>query len=95
VRLGVRSKIFAISLLLIGVVVAVSGLILQSRLQGWLEHRLEDELAVHAHLGAELIMVVPEVGGIARTDSLADVIAGFVGTRVTVIGAAACGACSA
>jgi len=86
VRLGVRSKLFTISLLLIVVVVVVSGLILQGRLQGWLEHRLEDELTVQARLGAELVMAVPEVGGIAETDSLADALAVLAQTRVTIIG---------
>ena len=47
-RLGVRSKVFGVSLILVGLVTLVTGLLLETQLRGRLEQRIQDEFLRHA-----------------------------------------------
>ncbi len=84
-RVGIRLKLFSLSLLLILLVIAVSGGIVQVRLTSWLDQRLESELLVQARLAAGIVSRLPGPLDVIRADSTADALAELVAARVTLI----------
>ena len=85
--LGVRGKLFAISLLLVILVVLASGLYLERGLKDWLYTRIEAELLRHAHTARDLIELVAPVEKPQIVDPIADRLGRSTGARVTIIGA--------
>ncbi|MFC1544357.1 ATP-binding protein [Gemmatimonadota bacterium] len=83
--LGIRSKIFGISILLILIAGFGSGIFLQSRLQMWMTAEIESELLVKAQLARGIVAATLSPGSIEQADALADSIAYLSGTRVTII----------
>lgn len=74
-RFGIRGKLFVVSLLLVASVAAVSGVLLETVLRGWLEKRLQEDLqrlvgvartAVEADPGLEPTSLQPLVKRLGR-----------------------------
>ena len=85
-RIGVRGKIFLVSVFLVLTVVAVSGVYLERELRDWTQVRIETELLNHARL----VRVMAERSGTlepAMLDPIADSAADPSAGRVTVIAA--------
>ncbi len=55
IQLGIRSKLFLISLAIIVVMAIISGVYIESHLRSWLESRIETELQRHASSISTLI----------------------------------------
>ncbi len=87
--IGVRGKLFLVSVSLVLGVVFLSGLYLESQLRSWAELRAEDELAGHARMVRLLLEERPTAltgaAGSAETDALADRLAKPSDARVTII----------
>ncbi len=84
-RIGVRGKLFAVSVFLILAAVLGSGLFLRAQLRSRLEARIEEELTRDAHATRELIAET-HTNSIGVYDDLAVHIGAAVASRVTVIG---------
>ena len=84
-KLGVRSKLFLVSLSLILAVAAVSGLFLERRLRTWLEGRIETELFHHAHSSRVLLQRTHDISSVRVVDPITDDLGEATGTRVTLI----------
>lgn len=82
--LGVRAKLFAVSIGLILAVVLASGIYLEGQLRGLLEHRIEAELLDDARAARVLVEAVG-ADSIGELDPLAERLGSETGTRVTVI----------
>lgn len=83
-RIGVRGKIFLVSVFLVLTVVAASGFYLERELRDWTQVRIETELLNHARM----VRVMVERGGTvdpAVVDAIADEVADPSAGRVTVI----------
>ncbi len=83
-KIGVRGKIFLVSIFLVLTVVAASGIYLERELRDWTQVRIETELLNHARL----IRVMVARGGTVDpvfVDPLADQVADPSAGRVTVI----------
>jgi two-component system phosphate regulon sensor histidine kinase PhoR len=85
VNLGIRSKLFAISVALILGVGLSSGLYLQHDLRQWLEQRIENELLRQARAAREAVAAGDREPSAATMDSMADGLAAAFESRVTVI----------
>lgn len=86
-KLGVRGKLFAVSVGLILAVVLASGVYLQGELRDQLEARIEAELADYARSAGIALSAAGSADTVAEIDALADRLSGDTGTRITVIGA--------
>ncbi len=86
-RLGVRGKLFTVSLLLILFVGLGSGLYLERSLKGWLEARIEVELFRDANAARTLFELLNPQATVAAIDPLADRLGEATGARVTIISA--------
>jgi two-component system, OmpR family, phosphate regulon sensor histidine kinase PhoR len=86
-RLGVRGKLFLVSLVLILTAVAVGGLYLRAELRARLESRIETELFHQAAAAAELVRELPKAADIDAVDSIADRLGRAADARVTIIAA--------
>ena len=86
-QLGIRGKLFAVSVVLVVLVVATSGIWLEAQLRGWLENRIEENLYQHARAAKALIETVPEIGDTEVVDALVDRFGGAIGARFTLIDA--------
>ncbi|MFN7952966.1 MAG: ATP-binding protein [bacterium] len=84
-KLGIRGKLFAVSVGLIVAVVLASGLVLERELRSWLEGRLETELHLMASQAAVAIDASHSPITIEGLDPLADKLGAAIGARVTVI----------
>ena len=84
-KLGIRGKLFSVSVGLIAVVVLASGLVLESELRGWLESRLETELRLMATQAAVAIDASQRPITIEALDPLADQLGAAIGARVTIL----------
>ena len=90
VRLGVRGKLFVVSVSLVLAVVLLSGLYLERQLVEWAQTRAQIELEGHARLVRVLLERETEAAGTrapADLDALADRAAAPIDARVTIIGA--------
>ncbi len=84
-ELGVRGKLFAVSLLLITVVGLGSGLYLQQVLRGWLEARIEAELLRDAQIARALLEVADPEFTVNAMDPLAKRLADSSGASISVM----------
>lgn len=82
--LGVRGKLFAVSLLLIAVVGLVSTVFLESQLRGLLESRIETEMVRLARTGSGVVEGTPNLSEAQR---LAHRLGDTSDARITIIGA--------
>ncbi len=83
-RLGVREKLFLVSLFLMLLVGLIVGAYLENALRAWIESRIEAELTRHAHTTRELV----EQSGRESTDAadpIADRLGEATSARVTII----------
>ena len=83
--LGVRGRLFVVSVALILVVGLTSGAYLENQLRRLLVARIEAELHRHALTGRELFRSLPDSSTPATVDPLADRLGQAASTRVTVI----------
>lgn len=84
-RIGVRGKLFAVSVLLILVVGLASGAYLEDRLRSWLDARVDGDLAWRLRAARLSLEAAPSLPGVPATDRLADELGRALGCRVTVI----------
>jgi len=90
-RIGVRGKLFLVSVSLVLAVVLLSGLYLESQLRSWAEARAQEELEGHARM-VRMLLEDPrgdllELDAGAGADALADRLARPSDARVTIIAA--------
>ncbi|MFH1462914.1 MAG: ATP-binding protein [Pseudomonadota bacterium] len=87
VRLGIRGRLFLLSLVVFTVVGLASGLVLELSLRRWLEGRIEDTLA--QELGASLVAcrAAEPWRDAQEADALADALGAAMGARVSLIAA--------
>ena len=88
--LGVRGKLFLVSVSLVLAVVLLSGVYLESQLRSWAQSRAQDELEGHARMVRVLLeedraALLP--AGAGDADALADRLAAPTDARVTIIAA--------
>ena len=83
-KLGVRGKLFFVSLLLIGAAGLVSAIYLEQRLRTWMVERIEADMHHHALAGRALIAAAG-VSPASSVDPLADELGDAVGVRITVL----------
>ena len=84
-RMGVRGKLFLVSVALVLAVVFLSGLYLEGQLVEWAQTRAEVELQGHARLVR--VLLEHRQDGDDDLDALADRVAAPIDARVTIIGA--------
>jgi two-component system phosphate regulon sensor histidine kinase PhoR len=84
-KLGVRGKLFIVSLLLMLAVGLSSSLYLERSLQGWLESRIEAEMLRHSRAARDLIEVAAPENTIDAMDPIADRLGGSTQARVSII----------
>jgi two-component system phosphate regulon sensor histidine kinase PhoR len=85
VKLGVRSKLFAASLVLVLASIIAAGLFLESELRRRLEHNVELELARIARASREIVAVAGVATGVPSMSELADRLGEATGARITII----------
>ena len=87
--IGVRGKLFVVSVSLVLAVVFLCGLYLEAQLRSWAAARAEDELEGHARMVRVLLEEqhggLSGPGGLALSDALADRLARPSDARVTII----------
>ena len=84
-RMGVRGKLFLVSVAMVLAVVFLSGLYLEGQLRDWAQTRAEVELQGHARLVKVLLEHRQDDHG--DFDVLADRVAAPIDARVTIIAA--------
>ena len=90
-KLGVRGRLFGVSLIVIVGVGLLTGVLLERQLVEWLEGRIEESLDQRAATAREMVVAVGEPSGegaradIAALDALADRLGQAAGARVTLI----------
>ena len=82
-RMGVRGKLFLVSVALVLAVVFLSGLYLEGHLVEWAQTRAEVELQGHARLVR--VLLEHRQDGDDDLDALADRVASPIDARVTII----------
>ena len=83
---GVRAKLFAISVGLIGCAGLISAVFLEAKLRAWFEAELEQELIEKSYMVNEAIQtVVMQTGQSINYDQLADKMGAAAKARVTLI----------
>ncbi len=83
--LGIRSKIFIISVLFIVTVGTLSGVYLEGRIRSWFEQNLEEDLLARAQTAAELLSRTGEPMTFEAMDPLADELGAASGARVSIV----------
>ena len=86
-KLGVRGKLFLVSLSIMGVVGLTIGLVLEGQLRGWLESRVQDDLVRQARVSRDLVELALRRPDEADADALADRLAASLDARVSIVGA--------
>jgi len=86
-RLGLRSRLFVVSLGLIAVVGGATGLFLEGRLRQVITEGTEQQLRRQASLAREALTALRDSEEIEQLDAVADRLGKAGGTRVTVIAA--------
>ena len=85
-KLGIRAKLFLVSLALIGIAVLATEAYLSRALQSQLTERIRADLVVRARLIAERVASAPvELDEARGADALADTLGRVSGMRVTII----------
>ncbi len=83
-RLGIRGRLFLVSVALILAVASTSAVYLEFELRRWFEGRLEDELLAHATASLPAVESTADVGDF---DRLADRLGAATDARITLIAA--------
>lgn len=83
--LGIRSKIFIISVVFIVTVGSLSGVYLEGRIRAWFENNLEEDLIARAQTAAELLGRGDEPMSFTAMDPLADRLGEASGARVSIV----------
>lgn len=83
--MGIRTKLFLVSVVLIGLVGLVSGVFLEGRLHGWILDRVQHELTRHARTVRVTVEGLPQLAGVHDADALADAVGAAIDARVTII----------
>ncbi len=86
-RLGIRGRLFLVSVALILAVASTSAVYLEFELRRWFEARLEDELLGQATAALAAVELADDARDPARFDRLADRLGAATGSRVTLIAA--------
>jgi two-component system phosphate regulon sensor histidine kinase PhoR len=84
-KLGIRGRLFLVSVAVVLAVIAASGLYLRPALRGQLEARIEAELTRHARSARELILAAPAATTLEVVDRMADRMGAATSARVTII----------
>lgn len=84
-RLGIRGRLFLVSVALILAVASTSAVYLEFELRRWLEGRLEDELLAHATAALPAVELAGDLDPVGL-DRLADRLGAAANARVTLIG---------
>ena len=84
-KLGIRGKLFLVSVALISLVVLASGLVLERELASWLQNRLETELKRLATQASVAIDESRRPDTIDGLDPIADRLGAAIGARVTIV----------
>lgn len=84
-RLGVRTKIFLVSVVVIVLVSTLSGVYLEGRIRIWFENNLELDLLARARTAAELLSRSNADFGFESMDPLADILGKATACRVSII----------
>ncbi|RLB60549.1 MAG: hypothetical protein DRI90_13505, partial [Deltaproteobacteria bacterium] len=84
--LGVRTKVFSVSLILVGLVTLATGLVLETQLRARLERRILDEFLHHGRSIGAIFEATPEKDSVAEVDAIADRLGETTRGRVTIIG---------
>ncbi|MCB9487866.1 MAG: HAMP domain-containing protein [Deltaproteobacteria bacterium] len=84
-RLGVRGKLFLVSVIVIFAVALPSGVYLEITLRNWLESRIEDDLVRFAKVVGDALQRLPADADGAAVDDLADALGHSMGAQVTVL----------
>ncbi len=84
-KLGVRGKLFVVSLALVLVVGGVSGIYLEGALRSALSDRMETDLLHDAYAMRDLMEVAPQADSIATVDALADRLSRSTDARITIV----------
>jgi two-component system phosphate regulon sensor histidine kinase PhoR len=85
VKLGLRAKLFAVSVLLVLAAVISAGLFLESELRERLEAQIENELVRHANSARAMVGIGGTLDTVEQIDDLADRMGDATQMRVTVI----------
>jgi len=81
--IGVRGKLFLVSVSLVLAVVLLSGVYLEAQLRSWAQSRAQDELQGHARMVR--VLLEADRAGLGDADALADRLAAPTEARVTII----------
>lgn len=84
-KVGIRVKLFLVSLLLMLLIGLVIGVYLENALRVWAESRIESELLQHAKLVREGVLMSDRADSITVMEPLADRFGQAIGQRVTII----------
>ena len=84
-KLGVRGKLFLVSLAFVALIGIAVGVVLERQLQGVLEDRIGLELSRHAQTARDVLELSDELTTVEQADPVADRIGNSTGTRVTII----------
>ncbi len=84
-RLGIRTRLFATSILLVSVVGLVSGVYLERVLRSWLEARIESNLFLLTKTSRQFVETAPGNDTLQQMDRFADRLGRSSGARVTII----------
>ncbi|MCC7541157.1 MAG: PAS domain-containing protein, partial [Deltaproteobacteria bacterium] len=84
-RLGLRGKLFLVSVALILVVGLASGAFLEDRLRGWLDARIDEDLEWRLRAARVLVEKTNHLHGLDDGDRLADAVGAATGARVTIL----------
>lgn len=82
---SLRGRLFLVSIALILSVGSVSAVYLESELRGWLETRMEKDLAAHAFTSVAAVDLAPETRSIEEFDRLADKLGRHQRKRISLI----------
>lgn len=85
IRLGLRGRIFGLTVLLIVVVCLAAGIYLEHRLRTELEARTEDDLTHHVLTARALVEMTPRARLVQDADAIADRLGKSTAARVTIV----------
>lgn len=85
--LGVRGRLFVVSVLLITVIAAPAAVYLEIQMRTWMERRIETELVNHAQMASAWLGQDLEHASGPALDAAADRLGALSGTRMTLIDA--------
>jgi two-component system phosphate regulon sensor histidine kinase PhoR len=84
-RLGIRTRLFLISFIIIVIVGLIGGIWLESELVAWLESRIQSELVQDARIFAQVMENSTAAGSVEETDRITDELGQNSVIRYTVI----------